>query len=54
MTITGGVVDDTGEHAKGEQDGKAVEKTVFILADPEGNGPGWLEVNDGVEPEPQA
>ena len=58
LTITGGVVDDTGEYwgftAKGIQNGKTVEKTVFVLADPEGNGPGFLEINDGVEPEAPA
>ena len=58
LTITGGAVDDTGEYwgftAKGKQDGKTVEKTVFVMADPEGNGPGFLEINDGVEPEAPA
>jgi hypothetical protein len=55
LTITGSVVDDSGEFfgftAKGKQNGKTVEKTVFVMADPEGNGPGFLEINDGVEPE---
>ncbi|VGO18802.1 hypothetical protein [Pontiella sulfatireligans] len=58
LTITEGAVDDTGEFfgfsAKGQQGGKTVEKTVFVLADPEGNGPGFLEINDGVEPEAPA
>jgi hypothetical protein len=58
LTITGGVVDDSGEYwgftAEGKQNGKPVEKTVFVMADPEGNGPGFLEINDGVEPEPPA
>ncbi len=58
LTITGGVVDDSGEYwgftAEGKQNGKPVEKTVFVMADPEGNGPGFLEINDGVEPEAPA
>lgn len=58
LTITGGVVDDSGEYwgftAKGERYGKPVVKTVFVLADPEGNGPGFLEINNGVEPEAPA
>jgi predicted RNA-binding Zn-ribbon protein involved in translation (DUF1610 family) len=58
LTITGSVVDDTGEYwgftTKGQQKGKTVEKTVFVMADPEGNGPGFLEINDGVEPEAPA
>ncbi|WP_136060989.1 hypothetical protein [Pontiella sulfatireligans] len=58
LTITGGVADDSGEYfgftVKGKQNGKAVEKTVFVMADAECNGPGFLEINDGVEPEPQA
>ncbi|VGO13409.1 hypothetical protein PDESU_01966 [Pontiella desulfatans] len=58
LTITGGVVDDSGEYwgftAKGQQKGKAVERTVFVLADPEGNAPGWLELNDGIEPDAPA
>jgi hypothetical protein len=58
LTITEGVTDDTGEYwgftAKGKQNGKRVEKTVFVMADPEGNGPGFLEINDGVEPEAPA
>jgi predicted RNA-binding Zn-ribbon protein involved in translation (DUF1610 family) len=58
LTITGGVVDDSGEYwgftARGRQNGKTVEKRVFVMADPEGNGPGFLEINDGVEPEPPA
>jgi hypothetical protein len=55
LTITAGVVDDSGEYwgftAKGKQNGKTVEMTVFVMADPEGNGPGFLEINNGVEPE---
>ena len=51
LTITGGAVDDTGEFwgfvAEGKKDGKAVKKVVFVLCDPEGNGPGWLEINEG-------
>lgn len=50
LSITGGIVDASGEYwgfaARGMKDGKPVEKTVFVLADPEGNGPGWLEIND--------
>ena len=48
LTIQGGLVDDTGEFwgfiAKGRQAGKRIKKTVFVLADPEGNGPGFLEI----------
>ena len=51
LTITGGAVDDTGEFwgftAEGVKGGAAVKKVVFVLCDPEGNGPGWLEINDG-------
>jgi hypothetical protein len=58
LTITGGVVDDSGEYwgftAKGRQNGKTIEKTVFVTADPEGNGPGFLEINDGEKAEPPA
>ena len=39
---------------KGKQNGKTVEKSIFGMADPEGNGPGFLEINDGVEPEAPA
>ena len=27
--------------------GKIIKKVVFVLCDPEGNGPGWLEINEG-------
>jgi hypothetical protein len=58
LTITGGVVDDTGEYwgftARGELKGQTVEKTVFVLADPEGNGPGFLEISEDEEPDPAA
>ena len=51
LTITGGAVDDTGEFwgfvAEGKQGSKTVKKVVFVLCDPEGNGPGWLEVGEG-------
>ncbi len=51
LTITGGAVDDTGEFwgltMEGTKDGKTVNKVVFVLCDPEGNGPGWLEINEG-------
>ena len=50
LTITGGAVDDTGEFwgftAEDKRGGKAVKKVIFVLADPEGNGPGWLEINE--------
>lgn len=50
LTITGGVKDATGEFwgftAKGRKAGKMVKKVVFVLADPEGNGPGWLEIEE--------
>lgn len=51
LTITGGAVDDTGEYwgfvCKGKQQGKTIEKVVFVNCDPEGNGPGFLEIEDG-------
>jgi hypothetical protein len=51
LTITGGAVDDTGEFwgfiAEGKQGAKPVKKVVFVLCDPEGNGPGFLEINEG-------
>jgi hypothetical protein len=55
LTITEGVVDDSGEYwgftAKGQQGTKTVEKTVFVTSDAEGNHAGFLEINDGVEPD---
>jgi hypothetical protein len=51
LTITGGAVDDTGEFwgftVEGTKGGKTVKKVVFVLCDPEGNGPGFLEIEDG-------
>jgi hypothetical protein len=51
LTITGCAVDDTGEFwgfvAEGKQDKKTVKKVVFVLCDPEGNGPGFLEIEEG-------
>jgi hypothetical protein len=51
LTITGGAVDDTGEFwgfcAEGKQGKKTVKKVVFVNCDPEGNGPGFLEIEDG-------
>ena len=51
MTVTGGAVDDTGEFwgfvAEGKRDNKTVKKVVFVNCDPEGNGPGFLEIEDG-------
>lgn len=48
LTITGGAVDGTGEFwgfvAEGRKNGQQVRKVVFVLADPEGNGPGFLEI----------
>ena len=50
LTIIG-AVGETGEYwgfvAEGEQGGKTVRKVVFVLCDPEGNGPGFLEIGDG-------
>lgn len=58
LTITGGAADDTGEFwgftAEGEKDGKTVKKVVFVLADPEGNGPGFLEISEDDKPDPPA
>jgi predicted RNA-binding Zn-ribbon protein involved in translation (DUF1610 family) len=54
LTITGGAVDPSGEYwgfrIEGKQNGKIVKKVIFVLADPEGNGPGFLEIQD--EPAP--
>ena len=51
LTITGGAIDDTGEFwgfvAEGKKRGKRIKKVVFVLCDPEGNGPGFLEIEDG-------
>lgn len=51
LTITGGAVDESGEYwgfvAKGKKDGKPAEKVVFVNCDPEGNGPGFLEIEEG-------
>ena len=48
LTIIGGVVDDSGEYwvfpVKGLLKGKEVNKSVFVMSDPEGNGPGFLEI----------
>ena len=51
LTITAAAVDESGEYwgfvAEGMKEGKKVEKTVFVLSDPEGNGSGWLEIQEG-------
>ena len=52
LTITGGAVDDSGEFwgvvVEGRKDKKKIRKVVFVLCDPEGNGPGFLEIqNEG-------
>ena len=51
MTITGGAVDESGEYwgfvVEGKKQGKTVKKVVFVNCDPEGNGPGFLEIEDG-------
>ena len=51
LAITGGAVDDTGDFwgftVEGKQQGKTVKKVVFALCDPEGNGPGFLEIEEG-------
>ena len=51
LTITGGAVDDTGCFwgftAEGVKEGKTFKKVVFVLCDPEGNGPGFLEIEEG-------
>ncbi len=50
MTIVGGAADDSGEFwgivVEGKKGGKKVKKVVFVLADPEGNGPGFLEISE--------
>ncbi len=51
LKITGGAIDDSGEFwglvLEGKVGGKKVKKVVFVLADPEGNGPGFLEIGEG-------
>ncbi|MDF7826942.1 hypothetical protein P4B35_23135 [Pontiellaceae bacterium B12227] len=51
LTITGGAVDESGEFwgfvAEGKRGQKTVKKVVFVNCDPEGNGPGFLEVEEG-------
>ncbi len=53
LTVMGGLVDDSGENwgftAAGRKGGKLVRKDVWVLCDPEGNGPGWLEILDDQE-----
>ncbi len=53
LTITGSAVDDTGEYwgftVEGQKGGSNVKKVVFVLQDPEGNGSGWLEIEDAEE-----
>ena len=51
LTIVGGAIDDTGKHwgfvAEGKKSGERIKKVVFVLCDPEGNGSGFLEIEDG-------
>ena len=51
LTITGAAVDETGEYwgfvASGKKGTKSIKKVVFVLSDPEGNGPGFLEIENG-------
>ena len=51
LKITGGAVDESGEYwgfvAEGKKGGKKVKKVVFVLADPEGNEAGFLEIKEG-------
>ncbi|VGO11858.1 hypothetical protein PDESU_00405 [Pontiella desulfatans] len=51
LTITGGAVDQSGEYwgfvAEGKQGKKTFKKVVFVNCDPEGNGPGFLEIENG-------
>ena len=51
LTITGGAVDESGEYwgftAEGKQGKRTVKKVVFVLCDPEGNGPGFLQIEEG-------
>jgi len=53
LTITGAAVDDTGEYwgftVEGQKGRSNVKKVVFVLQDPEGNGPGFLEIEDAEE-----
>jgi len=50
LTIVGGASDDTGEYwgfvAEGKRAGRSVKKVAFVLFDPEGNGPGFLEIEE--------
>jgi len=54
LTINGGLIDDTGEFwgfvAEGKEGRKTVRKVVFVMTDPEGNGPGFLEISRDPEP----
>lgn len=51
LTITGAAVDESGEYwgftAEGGDDAQKTEKVVFVLSDPEGNGPGFLAIQGG-------
>ncbi|MDF7826991.1 hypothetical protein P4B35_23405 [Pontiellaceae bacterium B12227] len=51
LTIKSGAVDESGEFwgfvAEGQRGQKTVKKVVFVNCDPEGNGPGFLEIEDG-------
>jgi len=44
-TITAAVVGEDGEHFGFEVMESGRKRTVFVLMDPEGNGPGFLDVN---------
>ena len=51
LKVTGGAVDESGEYwglvLEGKKGKKKVKKVAFVLADPEGNGAGFLEINEG-------
>ena len=44
-TITAAVADEDGENFGFEVMESGRTRTVFVMMDPEGNGPGFLEVN---------
>ncbi|VGO14431.1 hypothetical protein PDESU_02992 [Pontiella desulfatans] len=47
LTITGGAVDDTGEYWGFTAEWKQGKKVIWVNCDPEGNGPGFLEIEEG-------
>jgi hypothetical protein len=50
LTITGGAVDSSGEYwgftAERKRGRQTEKKVIFVNCDPEGNGPGFLEIQE--------